>query len=513
MDTVFRPLPLGTRIPDSPHAVSCSLPTMRDVCGYEEQDAEVLRQVTSGYPRFVVHPYARELAQRLAAADPALQGRVLWLTSSAAMARRLLAHLGPEGRPAALQATGVHGVSHEAIPSVASRAKTFLQHVGGFLSSREAEDHLHAQIDPGLIDTSSPAPECINQSGIDYRAGIAERLLPLLPGASGADVFVTNCGMNAMDAVFRAVSALQAPRGRTVWVQLGWLYLDTIALLQKFTAADGDHVYVRDVFDAEGLARVFDAHGPRLAGVIAEVPTNPLVQTADLPALAALCRRHGARLIVDPSIASIYNVDVLPHADLVASSLTKYTAHEGDLTAGLVAVNPAGPDAAALRAGVAPWIEPLYARDAAHLAGQIERTPEALARIHASMPAVVRFLEGHAAVKDVFWARHAASRSHYGQVARTPDAVGGLITFTLREPGSLTRVYDRLRLPKGPSFGMRTTLVCPFMYLAHYDLVSRPDGRARLAADGLDPDLLRLSVGTEPVDAIVAALADALGAG
>ena len=88
-----------------------------------------------------------------------------------------------------------------------------------------------------------------------------------------------------------------------------------------------------------------------------------------------------------------------------------------------------------------------------------------------------------------------------------------MVTFTLREAGALARVYDRLRLPKGPSFGMKTTLVCPFMYLAHYDLVTTEAGRARLVADGLDPDLLRLCVGTEPVDEIIGALAEALGLG
>src|SRR5204863_5604204 len=67
------------------------------------------------------------------------------------------------------------------------------------------------------------------------------------------------------------------------------------------------------------------------------------VQTCALPisALAALCRRHGARLLVDPSISSAWNLDVLPHADVVVSSLTKYTASEGDLTAGVAAINPA----------------------------------------------------------------------------------------------------------------------------------------------------------------------------
>ena len=89
-------------------------------------------------------------------------------------------------------------------------------------------------------------------------------------------------------------------------------------------------------------------------------------------------------------------------------------------------------------------------------------------------------------------------------------ATGGIISFTLR--GRLDSFYDRLRLPKGPSFGMRTTLICPFMYLAHYDLVRTPAGRAELMANGLDPDMLRLCVGTEPAGEIIEALAEALGA-
>jgi cystathionine gamma-synthase len=76
--------------------------------------------------------------------------------------------------------------------------------------------------------------------------------------------------------------------------------------------------------------------------------------------------------------------------------------------------------------------------------------------------------------------------------------------------GKLEAFYDRLRLPKGPSFGMRTTLICPFMYLAHYDLVTSAQGRAQLEANGLDPELLRLCVGTEPVEEIIGALREAL---
>ena len=70
--SAFTPLPLGHRIPASPHAVSCSLPTMRAVRGYEEKHPDITRHLTSGYPRFVVHPFTKHLAAHFIAATPAL---------------------------------------------------------------------------------------------------------------------------------------------------------------------------------------------------------------------------------------------------------------------------------------------------------------------------------------------------------------------------------------------------------------------------------------------------------
>jgi cystathionine gamma-synthase len=194
---------------------------------------------------------------------------------------------------------------------------------------------------------------------------------------------------------------------------------------------------------------------------------------------------------------------------LIACSLTKYTASEGDVIAGVVAVNPAAPEAAELRRRVQDALEPVYPRDLARLAAQIGKTDAVLARLQENTPRVAAFLSAHPKIKDVFWALHPRSRDNYEKIARTPAAVGGMISFSLRGP--LEPFYDRLLLPKGPSFGMQTTLICPFMYLAHYDLVTSPAGRAELAQNGLDPDLLRLCVGIEPADDIIAALADALG--
>jgi cystathionine gamma-synthase len=498
--SAFTPIPLGRPIPDSPHAVSCSLPTIKAVRGYEEKDPAITRHMSSGYPRFVVHPFSVRLAAHLAAAH-APAGHRLWLVSSAAMARRLAGHLAGSGA-AVFGRDGVHGVTHPDAADTAARAKLFLQRIGGFISSREAEDHL---VRLGVL--AGVRSEAL--FGGDAGAEVRGHLRRALTGAADTDLFLANCGMNAVYAAFTALADLQAARGRTLWVQLGWLYMDTISILKNFTSTPADYIHVPDVFDRAGLERLFAEKGSRIAGVVAEIPSNPLIQTPDVEALSSLCHAHGARLLLDPSTASAFSVDILRFADVVVTSLTKYTAGEGDVIAGLVAVNPAGPDAAALRAAIPARLEPLYDRDARRLAAQVGSTTGLLGRIEANAARVASFLSSHPGIRDVFWALHPSSKANYARIARGSGTVGGMISFTLKGP--LAPFYDSLRLPKGPSFGMRTTLICPFMYLAHYDLVTSPAGRAELAASGLDPDLLRLCVGEEPAEDIIAALEAALG--
>jgi cystathionine gamma-synthase len=506
--SVFHHLPLGRRIPDRLHAVSVSLPTLRELVGYEEKDPAVVRHVTQGYPRFVLHPCVRQLAGHLARRH-GLADRTLWLTTSARSAAALVAHLGrtPRGRDAGITlfaADGMTGAVHPDNPDFFNEAKMFLQHTGMFLGSREAEDVL---VRLGVVRAAEPETLF---SG-DAAAEIHRVLRRVLPAVGAADLFPACSGMNAIYAAFRAVSELQAARGRTLWVQLGWLYRDTIALLQRFTPDPArDYAYVSDVFDLAGLERVLTEKRGRIAGILAETPTNPLIQTPDVPALAALARRHGAKLILDPSIASLSCVDVLAHADLVVNSLTKFAASEGDILAGLVAVNPAAPDAGVLRGRIAQALEPVYPRDLARLAAEIGGYEDLVATLNATTPRVVAFLESHPKVKRVYWPLSPDSRANYLKIARSPAAVGGMLSFTLKTP--LAPFYDAVRLPKGPSFGMKNSLLSPFIYIAHYDLVKSAAGRAELAASGIDPDLLRLSIGSEPADDIIAVLAEGLHA-
>ena len=156
---------------------------MQSVHGYERKDPAIIRQLTTGYPRFVVHPFSLQLAQHFRTA-PELAGRTLWLTSSARMATALVVHLGRVAStlgvtvpPAPFHAAGVHGVSHPDSPALAAAAKVYLQNCGGFLSAREAEDRLLAL---GLIPSLHPEETFAG----DAAAEVHHHLRRVLPAAT-----------------------------------------------------------------------------------------------------------------------------------------------------------------------------------------------------------------------------------------------------------------------------------------------------------------------------------------
>ena len=485
--SAFAHIPLGQRIPASIHGVSCSLPTMRDVIGYETKDPETLRHLTSGYPRFVQHPYLRQAAGHMVRAL-GLDGHSIWLTASPHAAATLCAWLAQPGIRV-VEHEGLSGVAFPENEETHARAKTFLQHTGSLLSSREAEDYLLR-----VGELAAPQPETTFNG---YAPGrVKSAVAQAFQHVKNDDVFLANSGMNAVYTAFHLASTLQAPRGRTVWVQLGWLYLDTIAILQKFTSQPArDYVFQADVFDLAALRRLFAERGHEIAGIITETPTNPLLQTPDLPAIHRLCREHGAIFIVDPTVASPLNIDVLPHCDVAVNSLTKYAASEGDI-------------AADFRKALPSALEPVYSRDVGRLAAQIGDFATVIARVNQTVPVVVEFLRTHSRVKSLHWSHHPASRENFLRLARTPSAHASMISF--KYDGPLADFYDRLCLPKGASFGMKTTLVCPFVFLAHYDLVTSESGRKKLLASGLEPELVRLSLGCESAEDIIASLAEAL---
>jgi cystathionine gamma-synthase len=499
---VFHEIPLGEPIPGRPHSVSVSLPTLADIVGYEKGEPAVCRRIHTGYPRFVVHPLLRAYASEFAKRHKAREMDA-WLVNSPLLAHEMVDHLGID-QARIVRECNLTGVFLPRDPALAQKAKQFLQHTGGFVSSREAEDAL---AEAGLI----PKPPHERTVAGDPIRSLTNSLLPLFKDATDRDLLIFPSGMNALYAAFAGINQLRHAAGRAAWMQIGWLYLDTIEIFRKLTPDPTiDHRIVRDPTDMEEIRAAFSRDADAIAAVVVEAPSNPLVQTPDIPEIAKLCRASGALLIIDVSVASPFNVDALRFADLVVTSLTKYCACEGDVILGASVVNPASPAAVELRTALAARHVAPYKRDVARLAAEIKEAPAVVKTINASAAKVVEFLKSRPEVARVHWALEERSAKNYLAVARSPQSIGAIVSFELRRGIPLESFYDRVVLPKGPSFGMKSTLLSPHMYLAHFDLVDDPVKRAELEAGGPHPELLRLSVGTEPVEAIIESLEKAL---
>jgi len=492
-------IPLGNRIPDKLHAVSVSLPTMEEVIGYEERDPAILARMNSGYPRFVKHECLRQIESFWQEFFDK-PNEPIWLTASEEIAHLLKSHLNcPESK--FLKHQGVSGVRIPIDEALNREAKLFLQHIGGYLCSRKAEDYLVAN----ELQKSAQAESLFEE---DAEAKIISVLQPLLGGEASKEILLANSGMNAIYATFQAVNQIQAPKGRHSWIRLGWLYADTMHILDKLSHGGSSNKDLHDVFDLDQLETLLAKNPDSFAGIITETPTNPLIQSMDIERIRELATAYGVYLVLDPTVLSPANVDASPYADIIVNSLTKYAANEGDVIMGAVSVMNHCPENESICENVSKFANYPYERNRQRLAQQIDGYLPLVEQVNESTLQVVEYLNRHPKVSRVHWANEPKSQSNFQKIARSEYAIGGMVSFELES--DLARFYDRLTLCKGPSFGMKHSLACPFMYLAHYELVSTSQGRKQLAQAGINPELIRFSVGAEPVAAIIDSLRFAL---
>lgn len=462
---------LGKPIPGSPHAVSVCLPAWADVIGYEEKDLRVINRMRTGYPRFFIHPLINEVRRVLA---PGSGEDVLPFHDRDAAAECAALTGG--------RASEIDGLWAAFFPNTASaNARAYWQHAGRILSSRAAEDWLATR--------NLAAPD----------AEIEELMVSRLAGWSGAPprcISLHPSGMAAIFAAFRLATA-RRPGKRTV--MFGFPYTDTLKILEKFGA--GTLFLPRG--DEEDLSRLREALGKEeIAGIFCEFPSNPLLNTPDLPAIRAMAAAHGVPVIVDDTIGTFFNVDVLPHADLVATSLTKAVSGEGDVMAGALTANPRGIFGAHPPTRVPGGI---YVRDLQVLEKNSRDFPERMKAANANALELALFLRSHPAVERV-WYPGLDPSPVYKQLAKPGGGFGAVVSFLPRDAAANSpRIYERLAVSRGISLGTSYTLVCPYVQLAHYHEL---EWAARC---GIDPNLLRVAVGTEPWNDLRARFADALG--
>ncbi len=474
---------LGLPIPDSAHAVSAALPTWRDVVGYEEGEPRVIEALRSGYPRFVYHPLVRRLFETCRAAWGDSDGDCVVFPCRAA-AERCAAFLEAQGAASRVRETrydGVFAVAYAADHAPLVRA--YWQHAGEGLSSRHA-----AML---LEDRSAPDADEAEQH---VRRRIADAY-----GVASTDVLLYPTGMAAIYHLHRALGA--AWPGRPA-AQFGFPYVDTLKVLQKFGC--GAMFYHRgDAADLEQLASAVAAQP--VCGIFTEVPSNPLLTTPNLMRLAAVARSAGVPLVVDDTITTAVNVDCLGLADVVCTSLTKNFSGAGDVAGGALIVRPDGRHTDRLRGHLDVLPAPrLFAADAIQLEANSRDFVERVRRCSAAANRLVEHLAVHPAVERVCYPDRCGNDC-YEQVRRVDGGYGALVSVVVRgDVQAAARFYDSLRVCKGPNLGTNFTLACPFTLLAHYHELDWAE------ACGVPRRLIRISVGLEAVDDLIARCDEAL---
>ncbi|MFO7169387.1 MAG: PLP-dependent aspartate aminotransferase family protein [Chloroflexota bacterium] len=335
-----------------------------------------------------------------------------------------------------------------------------------------------------------------------------EQAMATAEGGVGALAF--GSGMAAM---YAAILAAGTPRGATHPQPRGILvardiYGVTTVLLEKFFAAQGVPVVACDMCDLAAVDEAIARHSPDV--LIVEQISNPLLRVVDIAALAQRARAAGARLIVDNTIATpILQRPLTLGADLVVHSATKYLGGHGDVTGGIVVTRTSLP-----RDTLRSYIKILGGVLGPFEAQQILRGIKTLAlRVRQQCQNAARvaaWLEAQPQVARVYYPGLPSHPQHELAAASFSGLFGAMVSFDLRD-GDRERLYRflnalRLILP-ATSLGDVYTLVSAPMMSSHRDL--SPEQRAER---GIGEGMVRLSIGIEDADDILADLAGALAA-
>jgi cystathionine gamma-synthase len=316
---------------------------------------------------------------------------------------------------------------------------------------------------------------------------------------AGAEALVLPSGMAAIAALFRTLR-----RGEAVAVQRP-IYYGTLAWLAKFCAHGEIALHHFDGADPANLERVVRDAKPTIVWI--ETPSNPMLDVVDIARAAEVAHAAhaaGALLAVDSTAATpILTRPLALGADLVMHSATKYLNGHSDLLAGVLVTGQTDERWAAIRADrhdagalLGPFEAWLLLRGLRTLALRVRQACQ-------NALAVARFLEGHPMVERVLYPGLASHPQHAVAQRQMDGGFGGLLSFQVKGDAAATlAVAGRLRLiARATSLGGTETLI------EHRFTIEG-------ASTGVPPNLLRLSVGIEDADDLIADLAQALdGAG
>lgn len=399
----------------------------------------------------------------------------------------------------------------------------FWVHAGSGISSRLAEETLkhldmleEVQVgDPSLTrGPDSPAHVTLRQR----IAGLLERA-PVDPPRSKKvhddDVYLFQTGMSSIYWVHQYLLSKYDSSS----VLFGFAFHSTIHILEDYgpgyeflglgTDDEGDKL--------EQHLSDLSQQGKTLQAIWAEFPSNPLLVTPDLFRLRTLADKYGTLLIIDETIGSFCNVDVLGVADIVVSSLTKTFSGYADVMAACAVLNPCSKRYAELKELFSDkYTNNFFAGDAEVLEKNSRSYLERSAIVNNNAKSVADYLQTKVAdpnsrVKKVFSPTVSSSLKNYTPFMRKPTAdfnpgYGSLLSVEFDTLEATRTFYDNFHVHQGPHFGAHLTLSMGYTIgIYGKDL----DWAAKY---GLRQEQVRIGVGLEDTDELLGVVRTALGA-
>lgn len=258
--------------------------------------------------------------------------------------------------------------------------------------------------------------------------------------------------------------------------------------------------------DQEDLAQFEAAIRPNTRLIYVESPANPTLTLTDLQAVANLAKAHELISVADNTFATPYNQRPITLGfDIVLHSATKYLGGHSDVVAGIVAsddsrIEELWQNHVMLGAVLHPFEAWLLQRGLRTFAMR-------MARHNQNAMDVSRFLDRHPAVREIYYPGLASHSQHDLARKQMPGGFGGMVCFDLvggREAGY--RLLQRVKLIR-----LAVSLGGVHSLITHpASTISIVQNEAEIAASGVQPGLVRLSVGVEDSEDIISDLQQAL---
>ena len=279
------------------------------------------------------------------------------------------------------------------------------------------------------------------------------------------------------------------------------LYGGTLRLWNTISHKNGISV---DCVDTSNVETVKAAIRPETKAIYLETPSNPMMKVADIQAIAELAHAHGCILIVDNTFLSPYFQKPLTlGADIVVHSGTKYLEGHNDTLSGFLVVrddalyqqlNNIYKTTGACLSAFDSW---LLLRGIKTLAVRMEQHQK-------NALAIAHWLEQRPEVEKVYYIG-LDSRPDKALIDRQCSGYGGMISFRLNSAEKAVKILESVKLIRfAESLGGVESLLTYPMKQTHADVPV--EVREAL---GVDEKLLRMSVGIENIDDLLADLEQA----